>query len=165
MNIAKILISVFKLIVFLEKRNQIPITAKIRNTERNVNDNDILVVICSATESVKESCSVRKGFTALRYLKDGNGTMPVLEIPMPDITNDAKTKIQLRIFVFSLLNFIINPDIITKIVGRRIASPAYPIMNVEVLSIIKENSINDVENVGAAHKMKLSLFFMNGNEK
>ena len=98
-------------------------------------------------------------------LKDGNGTMPVLEIPMPDITNDAKTKIQLRIFVFSLLNFIINPDIITKIVGRRIASPAYPIMNVEVLSIIKENSINDVENVGAAHKMKLSLFFMNGNEK
>ena len=45
------------------------------------------------------------------------------------------------------------------------ANPAYPIMNVEVLSKIKENSINETENVGAAHKMKLSLFLKNGNEK
>ena len=57
------------------------------------------------------------------------------------------------------------PEIIIKIVGRRIANPAYPIMNVEVLSNIKENSINEVENMGAAHMMKLSLFLMNGNEK
>ena len=52
-----------------------------------------------------------------------------------------------------------------KTVGRRIANPAYPIMNVEVLSNIKENNINYVENVGAAHIMKLSLFLMNGSEK
>ena len=52
-----------------------------------------------------------------------------------------------------------------KTVGRRIANPAYPIMNIEVLSNSKENNINDTENVGAAHMMKLSLFFMNGNEK
>ena len=57
------------------------------------------------------------------------------------------------------------PEIIIKIVGRRIANPAYPIMNVEVLSNIKENSINETENAGAAHIMKLSLFFKNGNEK
>ena len=54
-NIAKILISVFKLIVFLEKRNHIPIIANIRKTDKNVNDNVMLVVICSATESVKLS--------------------------------------------------------------------------------------------------------------
>ena len=54
-HIAKILISVFRLIVFLEKRNQIPIAANIRKTDKNVNDNDKLVVICSATESVKLS--------------------------------------------------------------------------------------------------------------
>tara|TARA_Y100000996_G_scaffold210528_1_gene165323 strand:- start:343 stop:504 length:162 start_codon:yes stop_codon:yes gene_type:complete len=52
---AKILMSVFKLIVFLEKRNHIPIAANIRKTDKNVNDNDKLVVECSATESVKLS--------------------------------------------------------------------------------------------------------------
>ena len=38
-------------------------------------------------------------------------------------------------------------------------------MNVEVLSNNKENNITDVENAGAAHIMKLSLFLKNGNEK
>ena len=85
---------------------------------------------------------VKKGFTALRYLNEGNGTIPELDIPMPDATNEIKTIVQLRIFARSLLNFITIPEIIIKIVGRRIASPAYPIMNVEVLSNIKENSIN-----------------------
>ena len=117
-NIAKILISVLRLIVFLEKRNHIPITAKIRKTDRKVNDSDKLVVICSATESVKLSCVVKKGFTALRYLNEGNGTIPELVIPIPDATNEIKTIVQLRIFVRSLLNFITIPDIITKIVGR-----------------------------------------------
>ena len=32
-----------------------------------------------------------------------------------------------------------------KIVGRRIANPAYPIMNVEVLSNNKENNINELK--------------------
>tara|TARA_B100000676_G_scaffold301222_1_gene348089 strand:+ start:801 stop:983 length:183 start_codon:yes stop_codon:yes gene_type:complete len=57
------------------------------------------------------------------------------------------------------------PEIIMKTVGRRIANPAYPIMNVEVLSNIKENIINDAEKTGAAHIMKLSLFLINGSEK
>tara|TARA_B110000014_G_scaffold215613_1_gene169348 strand:- start:489 stop:650 length:162 start_codon:yes stop_codon:yes gene_type:complete len=52
---AKILISVFRVIVFLEKRNQMPITANIRKTDKNENDIVRLVVICSATESVKLS--------------------------------------------------------------------------------------------------------------
>ena len=52
---AKILISVFKLIVFLEKMNHIPITANIRKTDRKVNDIFRLVVKCSATESVRSS--------------------------------------------------------------------------------------------------------------
>ena len=52
-----------------------------------------------------------------------------------------------------------------KTVGRRNANPAYPIMNVEVLSNIKENNINDSENAGAAHMIKLSLFLKNGSEK
>tara|TARA_B100001559_G_scaffold38697_1_gene28879 strand:- start:45 stop:218 length:174 start_codon:yes stop_codon:yes gene_type:complete len=54
-NKAKILISVLRFIVFLEKRNQIPITANIRKTDKNVNDIDKLVVECSATESVRLS--------------------------------------------------------------------------------------------------------------
>ena len=157
--------SVLRLIVFLEKRNHIPITANIRKTDRKVNDSDKLVVICSATESVKLSWVVKKGFTALRYLNEGNEIIPEFEMPIPDATNEIKTIAQLRIFARSLENFITMPEIIIKIVGRRIASPAYPIMNVEVLSNIKENSINEAENVGAAHIMKLSLFLKNGNEK
>ena len=157
--------SVLRLIVFLEKRNHIPITANIRKTDRKVNDSDKLVVICSATESVKLSCVVKKGFTALRYLNEGSPIIPELEIPIPDATNEIKTIAQLRIFARSLENFITIPEIIIKIVGRRIANPAYPIMKVEVLSNIKENSINEAENTGAAHIMKLSLFLKNGNEK
>ena len=123
-NIAKILISVFRLIVFLEKRNHIPITANIRKTDRKVNDSDKLVVICSATESVKLSWVVKKGFTALRYLNEGSPIIPELKIPIPDATNEIKTIAQLRIFARSLENFITIPEIIIKIVGRRIASPA-----------------------------------------
>ena len=123
-NIAKILISVLRLIVFLEKRNHIPITAKIRKTDRKVNDSDKLVVICSATESVKLSCVVKKGFTALRYLNEGSPIIPELEIPIPDATNEIKTITQLRIFVRSVLNFMTNPEIIMKIVGSKSANPA-----------------------------------------
>ena len=162
---AKILISVFKLIVFLEKMNHIPIIANIRKTDKNVNDIFKLVVKCSATESVKLSWEIKKGFRALRYLKEGNPIIPELEIPIPETTNETNTIAQLRTFVRSLLNFIIIPEIIIKIVGRRIAKPAYPIMNVEVRSNIIENTINEIENEGAAHIMKLSLFLKNGNEK
>ena len=154
-----------RLIVFLEKRNHIPITANIRKTDRKANDSVKLVVICSATESVKLSWVVKKGFTALRYLNEGSPTSPEFKIPIPDATNEIKTIVQLRIFARSLENFITIPEIIIKIVGRRIANPAYPIMKVEVLSNIKENSINEAENTGAAHIMKLSLFLKNGNEK
>ena len=164
-KIAKILISIFRLIVFLENRNHIPITANIRKTDKNVNDNERLVVVCSATESVRLSWAVKNGFTALRYLNEGNPITPELKIPIPDAINEIRRIIQLRIFVRSLLNFITIPEIIMKIVGRRIANPAYPIMNEEVLSNIKENNINDAEKVGAAQIMKLSLFLINGNEK
>ena len=164
-NIAKILMSVLGLIVFLEKRNHIPITANIRKTDRKANDSVKLVVICSATESVKLSCVVKKGFTALRYLNEGNGTIPELVIPIPDATNEIKTIVQLRIFVRSLLNFITIPDIITKIVGRRIATPAYPIINVEVLSNARENSISEAAKEDAAHIMKLFSFLIKGNAK
>ena len=163
--IAKILMSIFKLIVFLEKRNHIPITANIIKTDKNVNDNERLVVVCSATESVKLSWSVKNGFTALRYLNEGNPIIPELKIPTPDAMNEIRRIIQLRIFVRSLLNFITITESIMKTVGRRIANPAYPIMNVEVLSNNKENSITEIENAGAAHIMKLSLFLINGNEK
>ena len=123
-NIAKILISVLRLIVFLEKRNHIPITANIRKTDRKVKDSDKLVVICSATESVKLSWVVKKGFTALRYLNEGSPIIPELEIPIADATNEIKIIAQLRIFARSLLNFITIPEMIMKIVGRRSANPA-----------------------------------------
>ena len=130
-----------------------------------MNDYERLVVVCSATESVKLSWSVKNGFTALRYLNEGNPIIPELIIPIPDTINEIRRIIQLRIFVRSLLNFITIPESIMKTVGRRIANPAYPIMNVEVLSNNKENSITEIENTGAAHIMKLSLFLINGNEK
>ena len=136
-----------------------------RKTDKNVNDNDKLVVVCSATESVRLSWAVKNGFTALRYLNDGNPIILEFKIPIPDTISPTNRIAQLRIFVRSLLNFITIPEIIMKTVGRRIANPAYPIMNVEVLSNIKENNINDIENAGAAHMIKLSLFLKNGNEK
>ena len=84
--------------------------------------------------------------------------MPEFTIPMPDATNEIRRIAQLRIFVRSLLNFITIPEIIIKIVGRRIANPAYPIMNVEVLSNNKENSVREIENVGAAYYEIIFIF-------
>ena len=84
---------------------------------------------------------------------------------MPDAINEIKTNMQLRIFVRSLLNFITIPEIIIKIVGSRSANPAYPIMKMDVLSNNKVKTITEIENDGAAHIMKLSLFLTNGNEK
>ena len=105
-NIAKILISVFRLIVFLEKRNHIPITSNIRKTDKNENDNERLVVVCSATESVRLSWVVKNGFTALRYLNEGNAIMPELIIAIPDAINETKRIIELRIFVLSSLPYV-----------------------------------------------------------
>ena len=107
----------------------------------------------------------KKGFTALRYLNEGNPISPKLEIPIPDAAKEISRIIQLRIFVRSLLNFITIPDIITKIVGRRIATPAYPIINVEVLSNARENSISEAAKEDAAHIMKLFSFLIKGNAK
>ena len=36
----------------------------------------MVVVACSDTESVSMSVVIKKGFAALRYLKDGNWIMP-----------------------------------------------------------------------------------------
>ena len=116
--------SVFRLIVFLEKRNHTPITANIMKIDKNVKDSVRLVVKCSATESVKLSWLVKKGFTALRYLNEGKPIIPELAIPIPDATNEIKTITQLRIFVRSVLNFMTNPEIIMKIVGSKSANPA-----------------------------------------
>ena len=142
-----------------------PIVAKISKIDKNEKDNVRLVVICSATESVRWSWVVKNGFIALRYRKVGNPTIPELAIPTPDKIIDTKRIAQLRIFVRSLLNFIIIPEMIIKIVGKRISNPAYPIMNEVVLSNASENNISDIENAGAAHMIKFSLFFKNGNAK
>ena len=89
----------------------------------------ISVVKCSATESVNVSVDVKNGFTALRYLKLGRPTRPIEDIPIPDAIIDARKMKQLRIFVFSELNFLMISETITKIVGNARAKLAYPIMN------------------------------------
>ena len=57
--------------IFLDKRNQAPMAEKINKVEWNRNEIWIFVVECSATESVKGSCVVKNGLSALRYLKLG----------------------------------------------------------------------------------------------
>ena len=39
----------------------------------------------------------KKGFTALRYLNEGNPISPKLEIPIPDAAKEISRIIQLRI--------------------------------------------------------------------
>ena len=82
---AKIRLSIFRSIVFLEKRNQIPIIAKIMKTDTKMYDVTRLVVICSDTESVSGSKLVRNGLTALRYLNPGKLTSPLLITPITEI--------------------------------------------------------------------------------
>ena len=102
---------------------------------------------------------------ALRYLKLGVPNNPNEEIPIPVTTIDTKKRTQLRIFVFSELNFLIISEMITKNVGKRIIIPIYPIMNAEVLSNINENIIKLKENEGAAHIEKFFSFLKKGKKR
>ena len=104
--------------------SHIPISPNIGNMESRENDKDWLVVRCSATESVNVSLDTKKGFTAFRYLKLGWGMNPEEEIPIPVIIMDTRNAKQLRIEVFSELNFLIISEITTKTVGKRRIIPA-----------------------------------------
>ena len=139
-------------------------------TDKNVKDKDKLVVVCSATESVRLSWLVKNGFTALRYLNEGKFRYPELKIAIPDTTKPIKTPIQLRIIVFSELNFLIISHKITKIVGKIITNdiaftPEDPIKDAEVLSNINENIVKLIENIGSAQIEKFSVFLKNGTTK
>ena len=59
--------------IFLDKINQAPSAENINKVEWKRNEFWILVVACSATESVKGSRVVKNGLSALRYLKLGRG--------------------------------------------------------------------------------------------
>jgi len=120
---AKIRLSIFRSMVFLEKRNHAPIKPNIIKTETKLYDILREVVICSATESVSGSRVVRKGFMALRYLNPGRPTVPLAKIAIADITKEMSNKKQFRICFDSLLNFLINSQATTNIVGTISANP------------------------------------------
>ena len=94
---AKTRLSILISIVFFEKRNQIPIRAKIMKTERKMNELSISVVWCSDTESVNGSKDVRNGLIALRYLNPGKLTIPLLRIPAIEPIMDIRTAKQFLI--------------------------------------------------------------------
>jgi len=107
---------------------------------------------------------------ALRYLNDGKFRYPELKIPIPDATKPIKTARQLRIIVFSELNFLIISHKITKIVGKIITNdnafmPEAPTNDAEVLSNINENMVKLIENIGSAQIEKFSFFLKNGTTK
>ena len=56
----------------------------------------MVVVACSATESVSMSVVVKSGFAALRYLKDGKLIMPEEAIAIPAIIAPPKSARLLR---------------------------------------------------------------------
>ena len=121
---AKIRLSVFRLVIFLEKRNQIPINPNTINTDKNPKEVVRVVVISSATESVKASCLVRNGLAALRYLNLGNSIIPVEKIPIVAIIMEPRNARQFRKCVDSLLNFLMISQIITKPVEKAMRTPA-----------------------------------------
>ena len=121
---AKTRLSVLILIIFLEKRNHIPIRPNIIKTDKNPKEVDNVVVICSATESVNASWVVRNGLAALRYLNRGNSINPVVKTPTVAITMEPKKARQFRKCVDSLLYLLIISQIMTKPVEKAIRIPA-----------------------------------------
>ena len=121
---AKIRLSIFRSIVFLEKRNHIPIIPNIMKIDTKMYDVLRDVVMCSDTESVSGSRLVRKGFIALRYLNPGRPTIPLAKTPIIAIIIDVRNMEQFRMCLDSLLNFLINSHTTTKTVERPTRSPA-----------------------------------------
>ena len=62
------------IVIFFEKRNQIPIAPNIMKIDKNAKLLSIVVVACSATESVNGSWDTNNGLTELRYLNPGRPT-------------------------------------------------------------------------------------------
>ena len=56
----------------------------------------MVVVACSDTESVSMSVATKRGFAALRYLKDGKLIMPEEAIAIPAIMAPPKSAKPLR---------------------------------------------------------------------
>ena len=56
----------------------------------------MVVVACSDTESVSMSVATKRGFAALRYLKDGKPIMPEEAIAIPAIIVPPKSARPLR---------------------------------------------------------------------
>ena len=121
---AKIRLSVLISIVFLEKRNHIPIIAKIMNTDTKMYDVARSVVICSDTESVNGSKLVRNGFAALRYLNPGRLANPLIKTPILEIIIVPRTIEQFLICLDSSLNFLIISHMTTYMVEKIMSIPA-----------------------------------------
>ena len=109
------------------------------------------VVICSATESVKESSFIKNGIAALRYLNPGKLTNPLLKIPTEEIITDPRTIEQFLIYLDSLLNFFIISHTITYAVENNNSKPGYPPkMKLEGRSNNPAHNTKDIENMGIA---------------
>ena len=78
-----------------------------------------------------------------------------------------KAIISNKLYSKTFLQFNLNPSqkIILIKLNKNQSSVDNEKKGAEFYKYIKENNITDVENVGAAHIMKLSLFLKNGNEK
>ena len=120
MNICILLCIVF----FFEKRTQIPIAPNMIKTDKKAKLLSIVVVACSATESVNGSWDTNNGLTELRYLNPGRPTWPLNKTPMPEMIMPIKRKKAFRSFVASLLNFFMISAMITNNVGKSNANPA-----------------------------------------
>ena len=156
--------------IFEDKRNQTPSAEKINKMEWKKKDNWILVVWCSATESVKGSTVVKNGLSALRYLKLGNGKEPNSSFIVTK--KDPIRRIEINkinpflILCSSLLIFWINIHSTKNIVGIINENPPNPNTkpNPGRSNIIAVKS-NVPTNSGILQIKNLWSFLIKGNTK
>ena len=121
---ANIRLSILISIVFLEKRNHAPISAKIIKIDTKPNDVERSVVVCSETESVRGSMDDRKGFAAFIYLNPGVGTIFDAKIETRDSIIPPRIIEEFLICLDGSLNLRIESHITKRIVEKIRIIPA-----------------------------------------
>ena len=135
----------------------------------------MVVVACSDTESVSMSVLIKKGFAALRYLKDGKLIMPEEAIAIPAIIVPPKSARPLRncafFNIFLIMTYTTRNPVhpIRKIPVRLVINVNPPVSSGNPIAFNKSNNTDTKMNTDVkitdVHMMNLLSFLRNGNAR
>ena len=124
----------------------------------------VVVVACSAIESVSMSVVIKNGFAALRYLNDGKVITPEDTITIPVIIAPPKSARPLR--NWALLIFLTATHVTRNTVHPSRKNPLR--LEINAIPVFSNDTVtkkNTVTKISEIHMINLLSFLRNGNAR